>query len=897
MHLNSSCFETQVSDKTKFSAHSVFLKLFSHRYFSITKSDKWTTVKHFLTDALLTSLWKSPNEIVGVRFGSKTQYCLLDIDTDSIYHPNNSNRLPELLGCLEEVGFTRYIPIQSSHSEGLHIYFVFSEQLPTFKVASLLASTLKDAGFPLMKGELEIFPNTKTFVVTNDPSKYTKYNGHRLPLQEGSFVLDENYEPCSNNLEYFIACCKWCAEGIDIDEIKENLSKPKKIKKKNSSKTESVIEKWKEDIERVIQTGWTDYHQTNQIIYKLAQKVIVFDDTIYEDKLSWMVSTIKEMPGYKEYCRHQHEIDNRCQDWLNCLLKKGYHWSYGTGLERDSSLTFKKATESVNTRNLEQEELVTFRLIETLHHLSGQLFNSVNSLFKAIHAKGKSLFDKGFSNRTLYKYKHLWAPMMVKNKDEEVIVDIPESEGNLHQKASNLEEAETFTEQLLPTPPPNNNSICFPISLGEGQGLNAVPAPKDLKALKTKNQKTNFINKFIEQLFKNGIKTKIVLQIFRIFCKFLLQNLENLLTKAVGQILGIEEDTLGQDIAVREEMSSQVINGQQSIVLENLDNHSIAGQEEIPLQVIDAQQSVTSETLNSYLDDDGWPIFVDGGTDNNVSGDVNDDDDDDDDDDDEIIVVEVAGTQINIDSNVVISSVNNDYLRSNVNDISVDDSSIDISVDDSSIDISVDDSSIDISVDDSSIDISVDDSSIDISVDINTFDDNAISFSDIAADSSDPDDIDDYVFDVSVVDSNERSNVFSDSEDFGDIDFNDITDDGSNVIDIYSDSINDNNEISYIDSIDNDGVDDIINSTDYDVNIIKSYRKNCHPFHYVRPSMTIKQIKMMYPKFKWLEVSQHFGYSLDDLELTIKDIKSIYPESEWLKAAEHFGYSANDLVD
>ncbi|MDE5119662.1 MAG: hypothetical protein O4965_05770, partial [Trichodesmium sp. St19_bin1] len=53
MNLNSSCFETQVSDKTKFSALSVFLKLFSHRYSSITKSDKWTTVKHVLTDGLL----------------------------------------------------------------------------------------------------------------------------------------------------------------------------------------------------------------------------------------------------------------------------------------------------------------------------------------------------------------------------------------------------------------------------------------------------------------------------------------------------------------------------------------------------------------------------------------------------------------------------------------------------------------------------------------------------------------------------------------------------------------------------------------------------------------------------------------------------------------------------
>ena len=454
MHLNSSCFETQVSGKTKFSALSVFLKLFSYRYFSITKSDKWTTVKHVLTDALLTSLWKSAREIVGVRFGSKTQYCLLDIDIGSIYHPNNSDRLPELLGCLEEVGFTRYIPIQSSYSEGLHIYFVFSERVPTFKVASLLANTLKDAGFPLKKGQLEIFPNTKTYVTTNDPSKFTKYNGHRLPLQEGSFVLDENYEPYSNSLEYFISCCKWCAEGIDIDEIKENLSKPKKFSNKKNSKTESVIEKWKEDIARVINTGWTDYHQTNQIIYKLAQKVIVFDETIYEDKLSWMVSTIKEMPGYKEYCRHQHEIEKRCEEWLICMLKKGYHWLYGSGLARDPSLTFEKATESVNIRNLEQEELVTFRLIETLHHLSGQLFNSVNSLFKAIHAKSKSLFDKGFSNRTLYKYQHLWSPMMVKNEEKEVMVDIPESEDNSYQESSKVEEAETHTEQLLPTPPP-----------------------------------------------------------------------------------------------------------------------------------------------------------------------------------------------------------------------------------------------------------------------------------------------------------------------------------------------------------------------------------------------------------------------------------------------------------
>ncbi|MDE5086585.1 MAG: hypothetical protein O4805_05285, partial [Trichodesmium sp. St16_bin2-tuft] len=482
-----------------------------------------------------------------------------------------------------------------------------------------------------------------------------------------------------------------------------------------------------------------------------------------------------------------------------------------------------------------------------------------------------SLFDKGFSNRTLYKYQHLWAPMMVKNEEEGVIVDIPESESNSYQEICNVEEAETLTEKLLPTPPPNNESICFLRDLGEGQDLNAVSKPKDLKTSKTRNQKTNFINKFIQQVFKSGVKTKIVLQIFRIFCKFLLQYLESSLTKAVGQVLDINKDTSGKDTIGREEISPQVINSQQSIVLENLDSHSSAGREEISPQVINGQQSIVPETLNSDLDDDGWPILVtsdldddgwpilvgsdvdedeyeyeDGDRPSNCNVNEDDNDDDDDDDDDNIIVGELAITQINIDSDILTASVNNDHIGSDVID---DNPSDDINDDDSSLNGAA-----------YNFDI--------VPPDINTFNNNASSVSDIDnydTDSSDSDDIDEYVFDVSIVDSNERSNVFNDSEDIGDSDCNDIVDDGIHATDIYSDSIKDDNEISYIDSIDSDELDDIINSTYHNVNTTKSYRNNYHPFRYVVPTMTIKQIKSMYPKSKWLEAAEHFGYSADDL--------------------------------
>ena len=221
-------------------------------------------------------------------------------------------------------------------------------------------------------------------------------------------------------------------------------------------------------------------------------------------------------------------------------------------------------------------------------------------------------------------------------------------------------------------------------------------------------------------------------------------------------------------------------------------------------------------------------------------------DDDDDDDDDDIIVGELAITQINIDSNILTALVNNDHLGGDIID---DDPSDDINDDDSSFDNAV--------------------YNFDIAPpDINTFNNNASSVSDIDnydTDISDSDDIDKYAFDFSIVDSNECSNGFSNSEDVGDSDWSDIIDNEICAADIYSDSIKDDNEISDIDSIDSDELDDITSSTYHNVNTTKSYRNNFHPFRYVVPTMTIKKIKEMYPESKWLEAAEHFGYSADDL--------------------------------
>ena len=113
-----------------------FLQLFSYRYDYIRKSKDWTTCTNYLNDTLLLALWESTDEIVGVRFGPKTKYCLLDIDINSPHHPHNSNNLKEILGALEEVGLTEPIIIQSSHSKGLHIYYCFKSGIPTYSLGT-----------------------------------------------------------------------------------------------------------------------------------------------------------------------------------------------------------------------------------------------------------------------------------------------------------------------------------------------------------------------------------------------------------------------------------------------------------------------------------------------------------------------------------------------------------------------------------------------------------------------------------------------------------------------------------------------------------------------------------------------------------------------------------------
>ena len=479
--------------------------LFFHRYSYIRKIDRWFTCKNYLSDDLLVALWRSPTDIVGVRFGPKTRYCLLDIDFNSPHHPRHSNNLRHILGALEDVGFISSVSLQSSESGGLHIYFFLSELVPTFGLATLLSSTLVNAGFEIKKGELEIFPNTKRYVKSSVTGQYSQYNGHRLPLQQGSFLLDSSYNVYSDSMESFDAAVRNSSENQDLDLILAGICfyKNNPSYRKTSSKNfSSVLNLWREDFNKVLNTGWTGHGQTNALLGTVSKYLVVFTDLSDDDQLSEMLKIVTGLSGYDKWCNHKHEIFDRCRSWLLCC--RNYYYRYGSNSTKKSSVTFKKVFAPV-LANVKTEELAEHRLKETLFGFRGEVFPSVSSLFRAIAAKSKSLFGKGFSNRTLYKYRGLWDSLV----KPAVIPENLEVELSTAESFIKSESSEIFIQKPLPTPPFYNE--CFfnasALSSDSNQKLNLFSFSADRLA-------PGFFCKFLLHLLKSVQNLQLLAWVF-----------------------------------------------------------------------------------------------------------------------------------------------------------------------------------------------------------------------------------------------------------------------------------------------------------------------------------------------------------------------------------------------
>lgn len=315
---------------------------------------QYATIKRTLTKDEFYEYWRAPDKVIALRFAGKTNRVVFDIDWASQYHPSrNHEAFNAILAVLEDVGLCSPIIYQSSESGGLHVFYPLPEERPTYATARTIEMVLAKAGFWLRDGQLEAYPNRKSWIDSDTHyqkgrfySELFDYQAVRVPCQKGCVLLDSQLEPADDNsLEEFRFRWEWAVIQQDMETFDEVIEfyadkanwprKPRKYGKL------ADIEK---DYLELLETGWTANGETNEILYHLTRLTRIMEPCPDSELASVVMKKAIAMPGYREYCRHQHDIEQRCHDWARSIIKRGYYY-HGDRLKTEP----KESKRDINT--------------------------------------------------------------------------------------------------------------------------------------------------------------------------------------------------------------------------------------------------------------------------------------------------------------------------------------------------------------------------------------------------------------------------------------------------------------------------------------------------------------------------------------------------------------------
>lgn len=392
-----------------------FLALFPHRFDSIyarhpepgQKPDWQTERRYPLSDRVL----RQGSYLFGVRFGAQTSYCMLDIDIGSLYHPHQDKlAIGRIVASLEAIGLVSYVACTSSHSNGLHLYFPFSEPQSSWELASVVALLLEQAGFQLKPGQLELFPNPKPYIVEGNPSLF---NAHRLPLQAGSYLLNQDFQPIWSDQTRFVQQWQFAQNRNSVDRL--TLRRILKQAKRRRFCISGKADKFINDLNAEIEMGWTGTGQTNRLLGRIAMRSYIFHHIITNNAplegqalVEHIINTAKALPGYRDWCNHQHEIDKRAEEWARCIENSHYfHYGNAQGKYKHqlSSPEVEPTLTTLPTWNQQQAEATRERIRQALADLLEK-----DCLPTAATARFHSLRSYRIGGGSLYRHRDLWHP-------------------------------------------------------------------------------------------------------------------------------------------------------------------------------------------------------------------------------------------------------------------------------------------------------------------------------------------------------------------------------------------------------------------------------------------------------------------------------------------------------
>jgi hypothetical protein len=408
-----------------------YLAIWNHRYDFLCaphpdpgqKPDWKTESRYPLSDRLI----DQGAFLYGVRPGPKTAYALLDLDYGSPYHPRRDPlALQRICDALEPLGLLAHLTLTSSDSRGLHLYFPCTEELPSWQLALAVTTLLENAGFKIMAGWLEVFPNPKPFSADGSISLY---NGHRLPLQQGSYLLNDDLHPIASSQLAFVRYWQQAAKHNDIclTVLEQTIRQSQRRTYRVTGKAEKFIN----DLHAEIEPGWTGSGQTNYLLGRIAMRSFIFGHVLGATEplkgkalVNDIVRVARALPGFTLYCGHQQDIEKKAREWARKIEKNSHYFPYAT----------RKATKLKDgpTWNQQQQQQARERIQATVLDLFRQ-----DNWPRGITARFNFLRAAGLSGNTLYKHQDLWHPDFIRIALDFKPVEIPQNPPVLQAEGRN----------------------------------------------------------------------------------------------------------------------------------------------------------------------------------------------------------------------------------------------------------------------------------------------------------------------------------------------------------------------------------------------------------------------------------------------------------------------------
>jgi len=391
-----------------------FLALFPHRYDYIwaeypapgEDTDWKTESRHLLSDRLI----QQGAYLYGVRFGKLTRYLVLDIDAQSLYHPDhNPLAIRRMIAALEPLDLVAWVAVSSSDSGGIHLYLPFEAEQESWAIAQAASILLEQAGFKLIPGHLELFPNPRPYSETR-----SLYLAHRLPLQAGSYLLNDDFQPIYGTQTTFV---QYWNRAQNRNSLTRALLKRvlKRIQRKRYRLSVRAT-KFLNDLNAEIEPGWTGSGQTNYLLGRITMREYIFGHVLRRcqplvgDALVAAICEVaRSLPGFSDYCNHQGDLEQRAQFYVRSIQASHYYPYDGKNQNQPKPLLEALPEPALPSWNEQQAQGARDRIRQAVADLL-----SKNALPGQVTARKNALKAYGIGGDTLKKYLELWHPESLK---------------------------------------------------------------------------------------------------------------------------------------------------------------------------------------------------------------------------------------------------------------------------------------------------------------------------------------------------------------------------------------------------------------------------------------------------------------------------------------------------